>query len=150
MALEKISLTLKASVILDESLCTLSDLKAYDGLKGDYIANIKVSRVGGVLRGLKMIQALKKRSWRIIIGAHVGETSVMTRAGICLAQASKENLIAHEGGFGLILLENEPVTPSLMFGAKGQLDLTKNYIVKTRKGDTVYSNETWNHGWGFN
>ena len=150
LALQKISTALNTSVILDESLCSLSDLKSYDGLQGAFIANIKVSRIGGVLRGLKMVTALKKRNWRIIIGAHVGETSIMTRAGMCLAQAANENLIAHEGGFGLILLENEPVTPSLMFGAKGQLDLTKNYIIQTKTGIKTYSTETWNHGWGLN
>jgi L-alanine-DL-glutamate epimerase-like enolase superfamily enzyme len=150
LALQKISTALNASVILDESLCSLSDLNSYDGLQGKFIANIKVSRVGGVLRGLKMIAALKKRNWQIIIGAHVGETSVMTRAGMCLAQAANKNLIAHEGGFGLILLENEPVTPTLMFGAKGQLDLTKNYIIQTKTGDKTYSTEIWKHGWGLN
>ncbi|MFT4534441.1 MAG: L-alanine-DL-glutamate epimerase-like enolase superfamily enzyme [Saprospiraceae bacterium] len=150
LALQKISNELNTSVILDESLCNLSDLKAYEDLQGKYIANIKVSRVGGVLRGLKMVAALKKQNWRIIIGAHVGETSIMTRAGMCLAQAAGENLIGHEGGFGLILLENEPVTPSLMFGAKGQLDLSKKYVLQTKDGTQEFPIKSWNHGWGLN
>ncbi len=148
IALQKISSSLSTSVILDESLCNETDLKAYDDLDGQFIANIKVSRVGGVLRGMKMIDELKKRNWKIIIGAHVGETSVMTRAGICLAQAAGENLIAHEGGFGLILLEKEPVEPSLMFGAKGQLDLSKPYVMQTETGLKQYPVETWSYGWG--
>jgi len=48
------------SVILDESLCTISDLSLYKNITGEFIANIKVSKVGGLLRALKMIKKLKR------------------------------------------------------------------------------------------
>ncbi|MFT4667361.1 MAG: L-alanine-DL-glutamate epimerase-like enolase superfamily enzyme [Polaribacter sp.] len=147
-ALSQISCSLNTSVILDESLCNDDDLKAYDNLAGDFIANIKVSRVGGILRSLDMIKELKRLNWKIIIGAHVGETSVMTRAGMCAAQAAGENLIGHEGGFGMILLEREPVEPSLMFGAKGQLDLRNPYTLQNETGTRVFPTQTWSQGWG--
>lgn len=117
-------------------------------MEGSFIANIKVSKVGGVLRSLKMIEALKKQKWKIIIGAHLGETSIMTRAGICVALAAGENLMAHEGGFGLILLEKEPVEPSLMLAAKGHLDLTRTYVIQTKERTEEYPIERWNYGWG--
>lgn len=147
-ALSEISLSLNTSVILDESLCNDDDLKAYDNLAGDFIANIKVSRVGGVLRSLDLIKELKRLNWKIIIGAHVGETSVMTRAGMCVAQAAGENLVGHEGGFGMILLKSEPVEPSLIFGAKGQLDLRNPYTLKNETGSKVFPTQTWSRGWG--
>ena len=133
--LSKISRALDLPIILDESLCNLSDLKQLDQFPGKYILNLKVSRVGGLLRSLEMIEEFKKRNHQIIIGAHVGETSILTRAGMCAAQAAAGNLASHEGGFGLLLLENEPVAPSLMFGAKGQIDLA-----------TINGN--WSYGWG--
>ena len=49
-ALSALSVALDKAIILDESLCTLADLDAYDTLPGRFVANIKVSRVGGVLR----------------------------------------------------------------------------------------------------
>ena len=125
-ALSTISSTLDTSVILDESLCTLNQLTHYDALKGNFIANLKVSRVGGVLRALELVQALRERGWPIIIGAHVGETSVLTRAAMCVAQAAGDSLVAQEGGFGTRLLEHDTVSPCLMFGAGGQLNLARS------------------------
>src|SRR5262249_49067918 len=48
----RISVGLGVPVILDESLCTFADLERYDCAPGRFIANLKVSRVGGVLRAL--------------------------------------------------------------------------------------------------
>lgn len=76
-----ISAELGVPIILDESLCTMADLERYDGLPGTYIANLKVSRVGGVLRALRLVDAIDERGWPLIVGAHVGETSVLTRSG---------------------------------------------------------------------
>ena len=146
--LSKISLALDKPVILDESLCTVADLEAYDSLEGRFIANIKVSRVGGVLRALQLVNALHDRKWKIIVGAHVGETSVLTRAAMCVAQAAGDLLIAQEGGFGTKLLEYDTAQPSLSYGHKGMLDLTRPYAEKTIHGLRVTSPDIWNTGWG--
>lgn len=122
-ALGKLSQALGVPVILDESLRSLEDFKLLDEMKGEYIANLKVSRLGGVLRSLEMMDELKKRKKEIIVGAHVGETSILTRAGMCVAQYAGENLLAQEGGFGEILLEKDVVRPSLSFGARGRIEL---------------------------
>lgn len=137
-ALSTISSTLDISVILDESLCRLDQLAHYDALQGTFIANLKVSRVGGVLRALELVQALRDHNWPIIIGAHVGETSILTRAAMCVAQAAGDSLIAQEGGFGTRLLEYDNVSPCLMFGAGGQLSLA-SAEEDSKIGDT---------GWG--
>jgi len=147
-ALSAIGVALNTAVILDESLCTLEDLEAYDALPGRFIANIKVSRVGGVLRALDLIEALKARGWPIIVGAHVGETSVLTRAAMCVANAAGERLIAQEGGFGTRLLERDFVEPSLRFGQGGVLDLSAPYIEKMETGETSVPVENWSLGWG--
>ena len=144
----RLSEELDVPIILDESLCSYADLLTYDGMPGRFIANIKVSRVGGVLRALKLVEGLRDRAWPIIVGAHVGETSVLTRAAMCVAQAAGENLIAQEGGFGTILVEHEPASPSLSYGHKGIIDLSKPYAEKTVNGLRVYPPSTWNLGWG--
>ena len=62
----RISVGLNTPVILDESLCTFADLERYDGVPGRFIANLKVSRVGGVLRALLLVEGLRQRGWPII------------------------------------------------------------------------------------
>ena len=135
-------------VILDESLCTLTDLKRFMDLPGSFIANIKVSRVGGIMRSLKMIDVLKKLGWPIIIGCHVGETSLLTRAALIPAVAAGERLIAHEGAYGDYLVEREPVEPTLKFGDCGRLDLGAPYFFETVQGRQAVPVENWDTGFG--
>jgi len=135
-------------VILDESLCTLDDLSHYINLPGNFIANIKISRVGGIIRTLKMIKELKKLGWPIIIGCHVGETSLLTRAALIPAHAAGENLIAQQGAFGDYLVEREPVDPILKFGRNGMLDLSYPYYLKNVRGLRLTPVENWNIGFG--
>jgi L-alanine-DL-glutamate epimerase-like enolase superfamily enzyme/pimeloyl-ACP methyl ester carboxylesterase len=144
----RISVELGVPVILDESLCTLADLERYDGVAGRFIANLKVSRVGGVLRALRLVEALRRRGWPIIVGAHVGETSVLTRAAMLPAAAAGEQLAAQEGAFGSRLVEREPASPSLRWGRGGKLDLRNHYAEVTTEGLQVTMPDTWSRGWG--
>ena len=137
-------------VILDESLCTLDDLSHYINLPGKFIANIKISRVGGIIRTLRLIKELKKLDWPIIIGCHVGETSLLTRAALIPAHAAGENLIAQQGAFGDYLVEREPVDPILKFGRNGMLDLSYPYYLKNVRGLMLTPVENWNTGFGMN
>ncbi len=47
----------------------------------------------------------------------------MTRAALTVARSAK-GCLAQEGGFGVILLTWEPVTPAVMFGHGGRLEVT--------------------------
>jgi L-alanine-DL-glutamate epimerase-like enolase superfamily enzyme/pimeloyl-ACP methyl ester carboxylesterase len=135
-------------VILDESLCTLSDLSLYRNLKEKLIANVKVSKTGGLIRTLTLIEELKKLAWPIIIGCHVGETSLLTRAALPAACVAGGNLIAQEGAFGDHLVEREPADPILKFGRHGILDLKRPYWIKTVRGLKVIPKENWDIGFG--
>lgn len=146
--ISKVSAATGLPVILDESLCTPDDLSLFASLAGKFIANIKISRVGGLTRALEFVKALKKIGWPIIIGCHVGETSLLTRAALIPANAAGENLIAEEGAFGDYLVEREPVEPILNFGRNGLLDLRHPYYLKTPQGLKVIPSENWNTGFG--
>jgi L-alanine-DL-glutamate epimerase-like enolase superfamily enzyme/pimeloyl-ACP methyl ester carboxylesterase len=146
--ISKFSTATGLPVILDESLCTLADLSLYRNIEGEFIADIKVSRVGGLIRTLKMIEELKKMGWPVIIGCHVGETSLLTRAALVASSAAGESLIAHEGAFGDYLVEREPAKPMLKFGRQGLLDLRFPYYLKTVQGLQVIPAENWNIGFG--
>ena len=58
----------------------------------------------------------------VILGAHVGETSLLTRAALTVGQALKKPAIAREGAFGKILVTKDISDPSLRFGARGIVD----------------------------
>lgn len=146
--LNKISASTGLPVILDESLCTLNDLSLFKNQPGNFIANIKISRVGGILRAIRLISEIKKMNWPIIIGSHVGETSLLTRAAFIAASAADKNLIAQEGAFGDYLIGREPVDPMLKFGREGRLDLTFPYFLKTVQGLKFIPVENWNRGFG--
>lgn len=126
--------TLGYPMILDESLCYLDDLDEIIREKASVIANLKVSRIGGMIRGMRMIDRLKEENIPIIIGAHVGESSIMTRAGMLLASYAGEALIAQEGAFGEMLLARDPAQPSLMLGAGGKLDIAKFELAESGWG----------------
>jgi L-alanine-DL-glutamate epimerase-like enolase superfamily enzyme/pimeloyl-ACP methyl ester carboxylesterase len=146
--IKKVSLTTGLPVILDESLCTLDNLIQYKNLPGKYIANIKISRIGGIFRALEMIDELKKMNWPVIIGCHVGETSLLTRAALIIASYAGESLIAHEGAFGDYLIDCEPAEPVLKFGRHGLLDLCNTYYIKNVQGLKSIPPENWNIGFG--
>jgi L-alanine-DL-glutamate epimerase-like enolase superfamily enzyme len=137
-------------VVLDESLCTLQDLERFKSLPGKFIANIKVSRVGGIIRALRLVNVLRESGWPVIVGCHVGETSLLTRAALIPADAAGENLIAQEGAFGDYLVKREPVYPMLKFGHSGHLDLNLPYYLKTVQGLEMVPVENWDRGFGLN
>jgi len=135
-------------VILDESLLTPETVAVYRELPGSFIANIKISRVGGLLRALELIRVLRECGWPIVIGCHVGESSLLTRAGLLAAAAAGDRLIAHEGAFGDYLVEWEPVKPMLRFGREGMLSLDSLYYYKNTLGLHLVPPENWGLGLG--
>ena len=94
------------------------------------------------------MEELKSRNWKIIVGAHVGETSILTRAAMTIAQYAGDMLIGQEGGYGDILLEQDYVKPSLHFGVGGMLDLSVPYNIMEGGKNMVYPVTNWKNGWG--
>ena len=122
-ALARISARLGCKVILDESFLRASQIDRLAGDADAWIINLRVSKMGGLLRSLTVAEAARKAHVDLIVGAQVGETSVLTRAALAVAHASRDILVAQEGAFGTLLLERDVCNPSLMFGAGGVLDV---------------------------
>ena len=78
--------------------------------------------MGGLIRSNQVIEAARACRVGVIVGAQVGETSLLTRAALTVAQATGDALVAQEGAFGTFLLERDVCDPPLMFGAGGVLD----------------------------
>ncbi len=112
---------LGVKIILDESLLRIDQLKELEASEETFVANIRVSKNGGLLRSLAIAAEATDRKIPLIFGAHVGETSVLTRAGLTMASSFQGQTVAQEGGFGRLLIEQDAVTPSLRFGFGGVL-----------------------------
>jgi len=111
------------AIIADESLTRLSDLDAMPEGE-EFVPNLRVSKLGGLLRSLSVLERAKAQKRKIIVGAQVGETSILARAGAALAQAAGDDLIGCEGAYGSRLLSEDAVDPSLGFGRDGVVDLS--------------------------
>ncbi len=107
------------SIILDESLCRIEDVNAASKYPGRWVANMRVSKLGGLLRSLEILERLREKNWQVIVGAQVGETTVLSRAALVLARAAGSLLTAQEGAFGTLLLERDMAQPELRFGLAG-------------------------------
>ncbi|MDB6168858.1 MAG: putative Muconate cycloisomerase [Verrucomicrobia bacterium] len=116
--------SLPARIILDESFLQLAQ---FDHLKfhpGRWILNLRISKLGGLLRSLAVMERAHAEGIPFIVGCQVGETSVLTRAALTLAQASQHRgLTAQEGAFGTHLLQRDVIKNPLMFGAEGRLEV---------------------------
>ena len=120
--LNEIAKLSNTKVILDESFLNISDFEKIQERPDDYIINIRISKMGGIVRSLKVAEKAKKLNIGIIIGAQVGETSLLTRGALTVANAYKNNLTGQEGAFGTFLLERDIAKPELQFGQGGLLE----------------------------
>ena len=110
-------------VVLDESLARRQQFEYLSEPPGQWLVNVRVSKMGGLLRSLDVVAEARRRGIGVIVGAQVGETSLLTRAGLTVAHAAADGLVAQEGAFGTHLLETDVCDPPLMFGARGLIEV---------------------------
>ncbi len=108
-------------LILDESFLGTRQFTEADKLGSGAVINLRVSKMGGLIRSLEVAREAAARGIPMIVGAHVGETSILTRAALTIAGGFRSNLVAQEGAFGTLLLETDTVSQPLMFGAQGEI-----------------------------
>lgn len=120
--LTRIARRLGCKVVLDESFLRVSQMAQLAADADVWVINLRVSKMGGLLRSLEVSRAARNAGIGLIVGAQVGETSLLTRAALAVAHASRDILVAQEGAFGTLLLERDICDPPLMFGAGGVLD----------------------------
>ena len=129
--MEELARSFDFRIILDESATNVKHIEGLKTRRDVYIINIRISKMGGLLRCLHLAEVAIESGIPLIIGAHVGETSVLTRAGITVSSACSQHVTSMEGAFGTYLLESDIVNHSLQFGAGGLLNcedfLNKNH-----------------------
>lgn len=114
-------------VILDESFTRLEQVSILRGKPEQWMLNVRVSKLGGLLRSLAIVEVAKQAKLNIIVGAQVGETSMLTRAALTIASQAGKNLVAQEGAFGTLLLEEDICAEPLMFGEGGRIETDNRF-----------------------
>lgn len=121
--LQAVAESLGTRIILDESISRVGQLNRIPSDPDRWLVNCRVSKMGGLLRSLRLVRAAMARGLGVIVGAHAGETSVLTRAALTVVSAAGGVVYAQEGAFGTHLLTHDVVNPPLMFGAGGVIDM---------------------------
>jgi L-alanine-DL-glutamate epimerase-like enolase superfamily enzyme len=109
----------RVKIILDESVCTVDDARWFieNGAASGF--NLKISKHGGLINTVAIHRLASDNGLTNQLGCHVGETSILTAAGIIFAAIS-DNLFAYEGAYGDFLLEHDIVRHPLQFGLYGK------------------------------
>lgn len=110
----------QATIMADESLISYEDAVRLVALGQCNHFNLKISKNGGILNTLRIYTLAQQNGIPCQLGAHYGETSILTAAGQLFA-AVAPNLTALEGGLGTYLLQDDITTRPLMIDADGIL-----------------------------
>lgn len=111
-------------LMADESLTTLASAAELVRHRRFNHFNLKISKQGGLLHSLRLYRYLRELGYTCQLGAHFGETTILTMAGVVLASLAPD-LLAQEGGLGTHLLERDVCEPSLRIGAEAQLSVAQ-------------------------
>jgi len=121
VALKQLAESLSCQIILDESFCRLEQFVHLESNPRLWIPNVRISKMGGLLRSLAIAERCQSLGIKFILGAQVGETSILTRAAMTVANTHRSSLLAQEGAFGIYLLTSDITEASLIFGKGGKL-----------------------------
>jgi len=88
-----ISRDINQRIILDESSLRQQQFDYLDDAS-PWIINVRVSKTGGLIRAKAIAEEAGKHNIPLIVGAQVRETSVLTRAGLTIANAYSDNVLA--------------------------------------------------------
>lgn len=112
---------LKCKVILDESCSSIDDLETIEG--ESWVCNLRVSKMGGLIRTIELADRARRRGIQAIVGAHVGETSLLSRASLAVVQYLDNAQLAVEGAFGKHLLKEDLTEEVIEFDANASIVL---------------------------
>ena len=103
----------------DESLITIDDAQRLIRLGVADAFNIRISKCGGLLPSLRLAALARREGVRIQLGCMVGETSILSAAGLRFLEVCPGVTWA-EGCFGSFLLSDDVVKKGLRFGYAGR------------------------------
>jgi len=120
-----VAAALGSRIVVDESALRGDQLAGLPGPVENWVLNCRVSKMGGLLRSLAVVEEARVLGMGVVVGAHVGETSILSRAALAVAAHAGDALAGQEGAFGTRLLRRDLVAPVVMFGRGAELDVAR-------------------------
>ena len=106
-------------LMADESACSFRDIKKIVE-EGYYkMINIRLSKMGGFRKSLKIIDLLRKETLFFQIGCHLGESGILSAAGRVLSLLCRDS-IYYDGSFDDLLLKQNITKENVSFGLGGK------------------------------
>ncbi len=134
--MKKFSNSTNTPIILDESFLRYEHFNHIESSPKNWLINLRISKMGGILRSIEIANQAENLGLPLIIGAQVGETSILSRAALSIANHYRDLVTAQEGAFGTYLLEKDITEDPIMFGKGGVLE-----------SSSITANS---YGWGMN
>lgn len=122
--LKKIKDSISVPIMADESLVTIADAKKLIKHKACDYLNLRISKLGGISKTLKIAQMAKSSGLKLQLGCLVGETAILSSVGRFLA-AYLDSIDFIEGSFGTLLLSEDISKENINFGFGGNGQLLK-------------------------
>jgi L-alanine-DL-glutamate epimerase-like enolase superfamily enzyme len=116
--LAELRASIQTPIMVDESLVTLADARNLIDAGACDVFNVRLSKCGGLGRSLSFIELARAAGLRWQLGAHVGETAILSAVGRALA-LSVDDAMYVEGSIGEWLLEEDLTSPAVQFGHGG-------------------------------
>jgi L-alanine-DL-glutamate epimerase-like enolase superfamily enzyme len=110
----------RCDLIADESLLTIEDADELIQAGGVRVLNVRLAKNGGLLPALEIARRALAAGVDVQLGCLVGETSILTAAGIAFLEVCPEVRFV-EGGFGGLLLCDDVTRRALRFGRGGRM-----------------------------
>jgi muconate cycloisomerase len=107
-------------IIADESLLTIEDAQRLLSQGGVRVFNVRLAKNGGLLPALRIARLALASGVNVQLGCLVGETSILSAAGIAFLEACPGVRFA-EGAYGPWLLKNDVVFRPVRFGRGGRI-----------------------------
>lgn len=109
-----------ATFVADESLTTIESARRILNQKAFTAFNLKLSKHGGLLRSLEIYRLATQHGIPCQLGAHFGETSLLTAAGVIFSGLAPA-LRYREGALGTLILATDVCLDSLHINAEGAI-----------------------------
>jgi muconate cycloisomerase len=105
-------------IMLDESVCSYRQIREAVGNNACDMANIRLSKCGGLFSALRLVDYCRRKGIRFQLGCQVGETGILSAAGRHFA-LEVPDLTYLEGSYDRYLLRGNSTSRHVRFGYGG-------------------------------
>lgn len=105
-------------IMLDESLCSVADAHEAVAAGSCDAFNVRLSKCGGILNSLQIMQIAQANGLMVQLGCLVGETGILSAAGRHLA-CSVGPVRFYEGSYDRFVVRDRLTTEDCTFGYRG-------------------------------